>query len=94
MLFKLPKTINNIISLFFQFDKSTLMFVDVDIGQLDYYVHGLRRKTNRKKSVFRKKAQFYKAVSTSENETLLFPEETNTELCRRIAICLSERKTS
>lgn len=67
------------------------MFVDVDIGQLDYFIHGLRRKTQRKKSIFRKKAQFYKAVSTPENETLLFPDDTDTELCRRIGICLAER---
>ena len=66
------------------------MFVDVDVGQLDFFMHGLKRRTNRKKSIFRKKQQFYKAVCSTENETLLFPEETNTELCRRIAICLAE----
>ena len=65
------------------------MFVDVDVGQLDYFLHGLKRKTNRKKSIYRKKAQIYKAVCSSENETLLFPEDTDTDICRQIAICMS-----
>ena len=67
---------------------------EVDIGQLDYFMHGLKRKTNRKKSIFRKKAQIYKAVSSTENETLLFPEHVDTEICRRIAICLTDQRTA
>lgn len=78
----------------FQFTKPQILFVDVDVGQLDYFMHGLKRKTDRKKSVFRKRAQIYKAVSSTENETLLFPENIDTEVCRRIAICLAEQRTS
>ncbi|KAL9979514.1 hypothetical protein ACROYT_G017188 [Oculina patagonica] len=77
-----------------QFTKPQILFVDVDIGQLDYFMHGLKRKTGRKKSIFRKKAQIYKAVSSTENETLLFPEHIDTEICRRIAICLAEQRTN
>lgn len=77
-----------------QFTKPQILFVDVDVGQLDYFMHGLKRKTDRKKSVFRKRAQIYKAVSSTENETLLFPENIDTEVCRRIAICLAEQRTS
>ena len=76
----------------FQFSKAQIMFVNVDIGQLDYFLHGLARKTLRKKSVFRKKAQLYKAVCSTENETLLFPDDIDTELCRRIAICLAQQR--
>ena len=78
----------------FQFTKPQILFVDVNIGQLDYFMHGLKRRTDRKKSIFRKKAQIYKAVSSTENETLLFPEHIDTEICRRIAICLAEQRTS
>lgn len=77
-----------------QFTRPQILFVDVDIGQLDYFMHGLKRKTNRKKSIFRKKAQIYKAVSSTENETLLFPEHVDTEICRRIAICLADQRTA
>jgi len=77
-----------------QFTKPQILFVDVNIGQLDYFMHGLKRKTNRKKSIFRKKAQIYKAVSSTENETLLFPEHVDTEVCRRIAICLAEQRAN
>lgn len=79
---------------YFQFTKPQILFVDVDVGQLDYFLHGLKRKTDRKKSIFRKKAQLYKSVSSTENETLLFPEHIDTELCRRIAICLAEQRAS
>ena len=78
---------------FFQFKKPQILFVDVNIGQLDYFMHGLKRKTDRRKSIFRKKAQIYKAVSSTENETLLFPQHVDTEICRRIAICLAEQRT-
>lgn len=77
-----------------QFTKPQILFVDVNVGQLDYFMHGLKRKTDRKKSIFRKKAQIYKAVSSTENETLLFPEHIDTEVCRRIAICLAEQRTN
>lgn len=77
-----------------EFTKPQILFVDVNIGQLDYFMHGLKRKTERKKSIFRKRAQIYKAVSSTENETLLFPERIDTEVCRRIAICLAEQRTS
>lgn len=76
-----------------QFKKPQILFVDVNIGQLDYFMHGLKRKTDRRKSIFRKKAQIYKAVSSTENETLLFPQHVDTEICRRIAICLAEQRT-
>lgn len=76
-----------------QFTKPQILFVDVNVGQLDYFLHGLKRKTDRKKSIFRKKAQLYKSVSSTENETLLFPDHIDTELCRRIAICLAEQRT-
>ncbi|PFX33493.1 Cation channel sperm-associated protein 4 [Stylophora pistillata] len=44
-----------------QFTKPQILFVDVNVGQLDYFLHGLKRKTDRKKSIFRKKAQLYKS---------------------------------
>lgn len=92
---KLLKILNPETVLFrFQFTKPQILFVDVNIGQLDYFMHGLKRKTDRRKSIFRKKAQIYKAVSSTENETLLFPEHIDTEICRRIAICLAEQRTS
>ena len=65
------------------------MFVDVDVGQLDYFLHGLKRKTDRKKSMFRKQAQIYKAVCSTENETLLFPEDMDTNICREIALFMA-----
>ena len=57
-------------------------------------MHGLKQRTQRKKYISRKKAQIYKAVSSTENETPLSPEHIDTEVCRRIAICLSEKRTS
>lgn len=74
------------------YGKPQIMFVDINIGQLDYFMHGLRRRTTRKKSIFRKKAQLYKAVCSTENETLLFPADADNEICRRIAICLAEQR--
>lgn len=74
--------------------KPQIVFLDINIGQLDFFMHGLKRKTSRKKSIFRKKAQLYKAVCSTENETLLFPADADNEICRRIAICLSELRTS
>eukprot|EP00794_Sanderia_malayensis_P016986 gene16986-18698_t len=70
--------------------KKNLMFEEMEIGQLDYFIHKLRRRSNRKKSLTRKKQQLYKAICSTENEVLLFPQEVNSELCHRMAIFLAE----
>lgn len=72
-----------------KFDKPgsrQLTFIELDIGQLDYFVHGLRRKTQRKKSLVRKQGQQYKSITTNENEALLFAKNTDTDLCHRIGV--------
>lgn len=64
--------------------KQSLVFMEEEIGTLDFFFHGLRRKSTRKKSIARKNAQFYKTVTTGDNEALIFPVETDSEICRLI----------
>ncbi|XP_057297882.1 uncharacterized protein LOC130628868 [Hydractinia symbiolongicarpus] len=61
-----------------------LMFLELEMGQLDFFIHGLRRRTERKKSLFRKQAQYFRSITTSENDALIFPQHTDVELCHRI----------
>ncbi|XP_065653653.1 uncharacterized protein LOC136071896 [Hydra vulgaris] len=67
--------------------KKELLFLEQEIGQLDYFMHKLKRRTFRKKSMLRKCAQIYKSVTTSENEALIFPSDFDKELCHLIALC-------
>ena len=60
--------------------------MEEEVGTLDFFLHGLRRRSTRKKSIARKNAQLYKTVTTSDNEALIFPIETDSELCRMICI--------
>lgn len=60
------------------------MFLELEMGQLDFFIHGLRRRTERKKSLFRKQAQYFRSITTSENDALIFPQHTDVELCHRI----------
>jgi len=69
-----------------------LLFLECEQGQLDYFMHGLKRRTMRKKSLVRKKEQVYKAITTSENEALLFPEFVDIEICRKIGVCYLNSK--
>ncbi len=70
------------------------MFEEMDVGQLDYFIYKLRRRSRRKKSVARKKHQVYKAICSTENETLLFPTEIESDTCYRIAAFLAESRNS
>ncbi len=72
--------------------KKNLMFEEMDVGQLDYFIHKLKRRSLRKKSVSRKKSQVYKAICSTENETLLFPQSVESELCHQIAVFLAESR--
>lgn len=67
-----------------------LMFVDTDFGQLDYYIHGLKRKTERRKSFIRKQDQIYKTLVTSENDIFIFPKSTEVTLCQQISLCFKK----
>ena len=66
------------------------MFEEIDVGQLDYFIHRLRRRSGRKKSVLRKANQVYKAICSTDNETLLFPNSLDTELCHHMATYLAD----
>ena len=76
----------------FQLPSSECTFFEVDIGMLDSFVHGLKRKSYRKKSMARKNSQMLKVVSTGNNDALLFPLDTSDELIRRIGIIFGKLK--
>jgi hypothetical protein len=68
------------------FSGNRLLFLEEEIGTLDFFLHGLRRKSQRKKSIAPKNAQLYKTLTTSDNEALIFPLDADSELCRMICI--------
>ena len=70
--------------------QNRLIFYDNHYGQLDYFIHGIKRHTDRKKSLARKQAQTYNALTTSNNEVLIFPAGTEVSLCRQICMTFKQ----
>ena len=68
------------------------MFEEINVGQLDYFIHKVKRRSKRQKSSTRKGQQVYKAICSTENETLLFPQDVDSDICHRIASFLSKRR--
>jgi len=67
-----------------QASSERLIFLDEQFGQLDYFIHGIKRHTVRKKSLARKKDQMYRALVTNNNEVLIFPSYVELSHCRQI----------
>lgn len=63
----------------------TPTFCESSIGQLDLFVFGKRRYSERKKSIVRKEEQDYTVLTTLSNDILMFPSGTDYGLC--YAIC-------
>ena len=72
--------------------RRALMFEEIAAGQLDYFIHKLRRKSKRRVSQARKAQQMYKAVLSTNNETLLFPSHISSEVCHQVALFLTESR--
>jgi len=70
--------------------ENRLIFYDNHYGQLDYFIHGIKRHTDRKKSLARKKAQTFNTLTTSNNEALIFPAKTDMSLCRQICVTFKQ----
>jgi len=70
--------------------QNRLIFYDNHYGQLDYFIHGIKRHTDRKKSLARKQAQTYNTLTTSNNEVLIFPARTKVSLCRQICMTFKQ----
>lgn len=77
---------------FFQSSNNSLVFMEEEVGTLDFYLHGLRRRSQRKKSIARKNAQLFKTITTGDKEALIFPLETDSELCRLICMAFINHK--
>jgi len=67
-----------------------LLFLDNDFGQLDFFIHGLKRHTVRKKSFTRKQSQTYNTLTTSENEVLIFPLAADLSLCKQVCLAYKQ----
>jgi len=72
--------------------KKTLMFEEIAAGQLDYFIHKLQRKSKRRISQARKAQQTYKAILSTNNETLLFPSHISSDICHQVALCLTDSR--
>ncbi|XP_038052657.1 uncharacterized protein LOC119725335 [Patiria miniata] len=66
-------------------------FVEHAETYLDKYIFisNLKKTRGRKCSLFQR---LYKVVATTQNEVCLFPQETDTELCKRIALYMAEER--
>lgn len=76
----------------FQFPEKNLVFLEDAAGQLDFFIHGIKRKSERKKSFLRKQEQIYNSIATGENEILVFPRSCETSHCRQIGMCYLQVK--
>ncbi|XP_071795803.1 uncharacterized protein [Asterias amurensis] len=78
----------------FQSDKKSrsTRFVEERETYLDKYIFisNLKKTRGRKCSLFQR---LYKVVATTQNEVCLFPQETETELCKRIALHMADERT-
>ncbi|XP_006814723.1 uncharacterized protein LOC102807756 [Saccoglossus kowalevskii] len=74
-----------------QFKKRMITFLEVQDNYLDQYIVITGQKNNKNQQRARKTSFYtkkFKAVCTTDNEVCLFPMDTETDLCKQIAVSM------